>query len=868
MTLLASERSMLIRSKFRSVLQLRMQHRRNQEQLSEATIRPALEKEHVSFPEHNHSSLERPRIPEFPKQRKGSRSHQLESGKSPFTEDPSTLMADPTELKQKKARLAEDLNEKILHRPGPLELVEKNIFPLNSSIKDAMKGRIPFPQSSESFTFDDDISSSSASSSPEQPGSHQSQGFTVSSPGLPIDQSAPSSNASFQSPPKSSEGSKNQRHKKPKEPKPKVKKLKYHQYVPPDQKAEKAPVVMDAAYSRLLQQQQVFLQLQILNQQQSQHHQTYCLKPLTASVSADHVISFGSTTPTCTPAATLPAVTTPPPTPKPELLPANLDDLTVSELRQQLRKRGLPVSGTKPALLERLKPYQIPRAKPPPAPIPSCNLIGPVFELPPVSAFPPHAVLNSSPTALSSFGLTVPTPSLSPASSELTLVDADSGKSRPEIMEVSSVPAELGPCATTEEKEGLLGNSAATGTKGLSSEDEVLLGPGEDTILLEKQKIIDSLTWKLQQEQRQAEDLRVELEMQKRLKNRHKMEQPLGSSGTLLPLAAFSGAETPPADAAGFLNITAPMEISTSQFFNLGNEGSETQRKVEEMRSASTEPSTDQQLSSTITSPPSQSEFSSFFSLQGADARREGRLEMEPFQAEVFCPPSCDSIGQDFELPMQITASPPESSPRSRTLEEELQEAIQKAQLAPSQSIEDILEEPILCSDEKSNLDSQFPESLGVSSSSVLLPVERRPSPARTPSPGTQQDNKPCGSCSPDTGRPMILEFLPASSSSSSSSSSTQFDIFNPSDAGFCVSFSPSPDCVEMPPSPPESLSKRPGHTRMTFDPVDWLEAVTSSSTSGLGPGSPVGPSIFSTDFLDSPDLNVNRMIDLMAEQW
>uniref|UniRef100_H3AF15 Si:dkeyp-69b9.3 n=1 Tax=Latimeria chalumnae TaxID=7897 RepID=H3AF15_LATCH len=615
------------------------------------------------------------------------------------------------------------------------------------------------------------------------------------------------------SPPKSSEGSKNQRHKKPKEPKPKVKKLKYHQYVPPDQKAEKAPVVMDAAYSRLLQQQQVFLQLQILNQQQSQHHQTYCLKPLTASVSADHVISFGSTTPTCTPAATLPAVTTPPPTPKPELLPANLDDLTVSELRQQLRKRGLPVSGTKPALLERLKPYQIPRAKPPPAPIPSCNLIGPVFELPPVSAFPPHAVLNSSPTALSSFGLTVPTPSLSPASSELTLVDADSGKSRPEIMEVSSVPAE---------------------------EDEVLLGPGEDTILLEKQKIIDSLTWKLQQEQRQAEDLRVELEMQKRLKNRHKMEQPLGSSGTLLPLAAFSGAETPPADAAGFLNITAPMEISTSQFFNLGNEGSETQRKVEEMRSASTEPST------------------------------------------VFCPPSCDSIGQDFELPMQITASPPESSPRSRTLEEELQEAIQKAQLAPSQSIEDILEEPILCSGEGrvdiiivhllvdwrvTSICCVF-NLLFYSSSSVLLPVERRPSPARTPSPGTQQDNKPCGSCSPDTGRPMILEFLPASSSSSSSSSSTQFDIFNPSDAGFCVSFSPSPDCVEMPPSPPESLSKRPGHTRMTFDPVDWLEAVTSSSTSGLGPGSPVGPSIFSTDFLDSPDLNVNRMIDLMAEQW
>lgn len=34
----------------------------------------------------------------------------------------------------------------------------------------------------------------------------------------------------------------------------------------------------------------------------------------------------------------------------------------VSELRQQLRKRGLPVSGTKPALLQRLRPFQLPHA--------------------------------------------------------------------------------------------------------------------------------------------------------------------------------------------------------------------------------------------------------------------------------------------------------------------------------------------------------------------------------------------------------------------------------------------------------------------------------------------------------------------------
>lgn len=61
------------------------------------------------------------------------------------------------------------------------------------------------------------------------------------------------------------------RSKKSKEPKPRVKKLKYHQYIPPDQKQELSEVPMDSAYARLLQQQQQFLQLQILNQQHQQY---------------------------------------------------------------------------------------------------------------------------------------------------------------------------------------------------------------------------------------------------------------------------------------------------------------------------------------------------------------------------------------------------------------------------------------------------------------------------------------------------------------------------------------------------------------------------------------------------------------------
>lgn len=48
---------------------------------------------------------------------------------------------------------------------------------------------------------------------------------------------------------------------------------------------------------------------------------------------------------------------------------------------------------------------------------------------------------------------------------------------------------------------------------------------------------------------------------------------------------------------------------------------------------------------------------------------------------QVFCCQPCDAIGNDFELPVQITASPIQTLPSVRSLEEELQEAIQKAQV-------------------------------------------------------------------------------------------------------------------------------------------------------------------------------------------
>lgn len=51
---------------------------------------------------------------------------------------PTETSAEPSlqakQLKLKRARLADDLNDKISHRPGPIELIHKNILPVHALI--------------------------------------------------------------------------------------------------------------------------------------------------------------------------------------------------------------------------------------------------------------------------------------------------------------------------------------------------------------------------------------------------------------------------------------------------------------------------------------------------------------------------------------------------------------------------------------------------------------------------------------------------------------------------------------------------------------------------------------------------------------
>ncbi|XP_010022790.1 PREDICTED: MKL/myocardin-like protein 1, partial [Nestor notabilis] len=121
-------------------LQLRLQQRRTREQLADQGIMPPL-KSPSAFHEQR-KSLERAKTEDYLKHKIRSRPERSDLVNMHILQDSAAEGSiQSTQMKLKRARLADDLNEKIALRPGPLELVEKNIIPVNSAVKEAIKGK-------------------------------------------------------------------------------------------------------------------------------------------------------------------------------------------------------------------------------------------------------------------------------------------------------------------------------------------------------------------------------------------------------------------------------------------------------------------------------------------------------------------------------------------------------------------------------------------------------------------------------------------------------------------------------------------------------------------------------------------------------
>ncbi|XP_015274701.1 PREDICTED: MKL/myocardin-like protein 1 [Gekko japonicus] len=554
-------------------------------------------------------SLERARTEDYLKRKIRSRPERSELVRMHILEETS---AEPSlqakQLKLKRARLADDLNEKIAQRPGPMELVEKNILPVESSLKEAIiVGQVNYPKVADNSSFDED---SSDALSPEQPASHESQGSvpspmearvgeslptpTVISPAQVASQlkaSADPCDTPFltEQPPtplpplvlpnltngvvapaakplptlikqsqSKSSCEKSQRSKKSKEPKPKVKKLKYHQYIPPDQKQDKGAPPMDSSYAKILQQQQLFLQLQILNQQQQQHYNYQTILPAPPKPPGEQ--QSGSSAPPMRSLSTAVSSTSSvssssnglmrqnsnAPTGKPGTLPPNLDEMKVAELKQELKLRALPVSGNKTDLIERLKTYQEQSgtvAHAASAPKPNAAIFPKAAEV--VVAFP-AARLGTGPALVSAgltsaevvvatvagngvmkFGSTGSTPPVSPTPSERSLVSAGdenstSGDAFGEMVTspLTQLTLQASPVQFLVKEES--SKATSCGSNPLSrvepcfNRSKDVEAQDKDQMLQEKDKQIEELTRMLRQKQQLVEMLKLQLEREKR----------------------------------------------------------------------------------------------------------------------------------------------------------------------------------------------------------------------------------------------------------------------------------------------------------------------------------------------------------------
>ncbi|XP_039334129.1 myocardin-related transcription factor B isoform X4 [Saimiri boliviensis] len=566
----------------KNVLQLRLQQRRTREQLVDQGIMPPL-KSPAAFHEQI-KSLERARTENFLKHKIRSRPDRSELVRMHILEE---TFAEPslqaTQMKLKRARLADDLNEKIAQRPGPMELVEKNILPVDSSVKEAIigVGKEEYPHTQGDFSFDED---SSDALSPDQPASQESQGSAASpsepkvsespspvttntpaqfasvSPAVPeflktpptVDQPPsrpaatvlPTNTVSSakpgpalvkQSHPKNSNDK--HRSKKCKDPKPRVKKLKYHQYIPPDQKGEKNEPQMDSNYARLLQQQQLFLQLQILSQQKQHYNYQTILpapfKPLNDKNSNSGNSALNNTTPN------IPRQNTAAPVRKPGPLPSSLDDLKVSELKTELKLRGLPVSGTKPDLIERLKPYQEVNSSGLAAGgIVAVSSSAIVTSNPEVTvALPVTTLHNTVTSSVSTLKVELPSTGtsntarvdsvhsplpISPSPSEqssLSTDDTNMADTFTEIMTMMSPSQFLcsSPLRMTNNEDSLSPTSSTLSNLELDAAEK-------DRKLQEKEKQIEELKRKLEQEQKLVEVLKMQLEVEKRGQQQRPLE--------------------------------------------------------------------------------------------------------------------------------------------------------------------------------------------------------------------------------------------------------------------------------------------------------------------------------------------------------
>ncbi|XP_072501137.1 myocardin isoform X3 [Notamacropus eugenii] len=938
MTLLGSEHSLLIRNKFRSVLQLRLQQRRTQEQLTNQDIMLSLQNQTI-FQEQRKGFDE---AADYLKHKIRNRPEGTSLINMHILQDTTAEESIPTpQMKLKRARLADDLSEKIALRPGLQELVEKKRIPIDSTMKESMKGNhVGISKSTDAFAFDED--SSNDELSPEHTRNEDSQGsnsFPPDTKAIEASSSVPSEttqdhisasendrneavshfinqsdnmkqvNGPLSSPipvpavvkSKPFSDSKN-RHKKPKDTKPKVKKLKYHQYIPPDQKAEKSPPPMDSAYARLLQQQQLFLQLQILSQQQQQqrfsypgHHQAQLKEPNEELIRNPNSSVSISNTP-LSPAKTTFSGQTGISSLKLGPLPSNLDDLKVSELRQQLRIRGLPVSGTKTALMNRLRPFQ----DCPGNTVPNFTDITTItFPVNPANTLTSYQ--SSSTSVLSNgfyhFGSTSSTPPISPASSDVSvtgsLPDTFNDTSPSFVLQPS--PVHL--CAEESLMSSLNGGCIQSDLDGIDSE--------KDKMLVEKQKVINELTMKLQQEQRQVEELRMQLQKQKRNNCIEKKQSQTHFFGVAIKKedtvcsCPFPSKQT----SVKIHTNNSEKQLSTREptqlLSPLNSHSVESGGQTKVLSSSFLSPQNSPQHSplgavkspQCVSRPPSPNNhyhLSSSFSSQGekhSDLSQTSSHMCSLQSSGVQDGSTSGFSSESSNIHTPFLGTQPDSRQVTRVNTSSKSPDTKHKQMIQSQQMDELLDVLIESGEMPANIKedrSCFQKAQKITGSSQSL-LHKSSSPFEHISSATQLSFDHCTTNSDNHFEVLLNSHSPLGKVSDVTL--LKIGIEESQFEGIMDRFSDkatdellgsheilpaplSPIQPQLSPSSIDGTGLQMSLTESPWETMEWLDLTPPSSTTDFSSLTATGPSIFNSDFLDITDLSLNSTMDLHLQQW
>ena len=275
--------------------------------------------------------------------------------------------------KLERQKIADHLNERLLSRPGPIELIQDRILPVESQIQNAIEQNVnfdnisPLSRSSDSSVLSEietDLNTLNCQS-PSPPPPVQDPFSSVSlknyinkskNEQVRIQNSyqstqAPSVPSQISISQKENEKLVRQVNKKQRQTKPKVKKLKFHNCQPPDTMFNNnAETNVDDRYKKLLEQQTLYLRLQVMQQnammnalQGNPENIEAVTEEIENVVQKEQIKSLEHSL---------------------VLEGKKIDDLRVVDLRAHLKQRGLVQSGPKAKLVERLIAYQEGRSAP------------------------------------------------------------------------------------------------------------------------------------------------------------------------------------------------------------------------------------------------------------------------------------------------------------------------------------------------------------------------------------------------------------------------------------------------------------------------------------------------------------------------